>query len=119
MLCVIFVIPLHCQNETRILIKNNTNMKTLELKDLKVGKIYKRVEDDDTLIYVQVLSEGSLAICNYVYILLDFDRSNVCISEIRKNCYLTVAQGYKSTFIPCTQEEFNQALQRIKDSLTF
>ena len=40
-------------------------MKALELKDLKAGKIYKRVEDDDTLIYVQVLSEGSLAICNY------------------------------------------------------
>lgn len=119
MLCQKKVLPLHCQNETRILIKNNTNMKALELKDLKAGKIYKRVEDDDTLIYVQVLSEGSLAICNYVYILLDFDRSNICISEIRKNCYLTVAQGYKSTFIPCTQKEFNQAIETIKNSLTF
>ena len=32
MLCVIFVISLRCQNETRILIKNKTNMKALEKK---------------------------------------------------------------------------------------
>lgn len=32
MLCVIFVIPLHCQNETRILIKNKTNMKPMNNK---------------------------------------------------------------------------------------
>ena len=54
-----------------------------------------------------------------MYILLDFDRSKICISEIRKSCYLTVAQGYKSTFIPCTEKEFKAALQQIKNSLTF
>lgn len=117
-------IPLHRQNDrTSNNIKHINSMKTLELalelKDLKEGNIYKRVEEDDTLIYVQVLSEGDLATCNYVYILLDFDRSKICISEIRKSCYLTVAQGYKSTFIPCTKKEFKAAIKMIKDSLTF
>ena len=45
-------------------------MKALELKDLKAGNIYKKVTEKDTLVYVQVLSEGSKAICNYFYILL-------------------------------------------------
>ena len=113
-------IPLHRQNDrTSNNIKHINSMKALELKDLKEGNIYKRVEEDDTLIYVQVLSEGDLATCNYVYILLDFDRSKICISEIRKSCYLTVAQGYKSTFIPCTKKEFKAAIKMIKDSLTF
>mgnify|MGYP003093755606 CR=1 FL=1 len=95
-------------------------MKVLKLKDLKEGNVYKRLEeDDDTLIYVQVLSEGDLATCNYVYILLDFDRSKICISEIRRSCYLAVAQGHKSTFAPCTKKEFKTALKMIKDNLKF
>ena len=125
-------IPLHRQNDrTSNNIKHINSMKALELalelKDLKEGNIYKRVEEDDTLIYVQVLSEGDLATCNYVYILLDFDRSKICISEIRKSCYLPVAQGYKGyylsiaqgAFTPCTQKEFKAAIKMIKDSLTF
>ena len=52
-------IPLRCQNETRILIKNNTNMKALELKDLKAGNIYKRIDENyftEYSAYVEVLS---------------------------------------------------------------
>ena len=109
------VLPLHCQNETRILIKNKTNMKTLELKDLKAGNIYKKVTEKDTLVLVQVLSEGDLATCNYFYIAFN-DKSEVIASEIKKGYYLSIAQG---AFTTCTQKEFKAALKMIKDSLTF
>ena len=67
-------IPLRCQNETRILIKNKTNMKAVELKDLKAGNIYKRIDENyftEYSAYVEVLSEGLQGYCNYVFIMYD------------------------------------------------
>ncbi len=90
-------------------------MKALELKDLKAGNIYKKVTEKDTLVLVQVLSEGDLATCNYFYIAFN-DKSEVIASEIKKGYYLSIAQG---AFTTCTQKEFKAALLQIKDSLTF
>nr|DAE10807.1 MAG TPA: hypothetical protein [Siphoviridae sp. ctRNB7] len=110
-------IPLHRQNNrTSNNIKHINSMKALvELKDLKAGNIYKKVTENDTLVYVQVLSEGSKAICNYFYIALN-DKNEVIVSEIKKGYYLSIAQG---AFTPCTQKEFKAALKMIKNSLTF
>lgn len=90
-------------------------MKALELKDLKAGNVYKKVTEKDTLVLVQVLSEGNQATCNYFYIALN-DKSEVIASEIKKGYYLSIAQG---AFTPCAQKEFKAALKMIKDSLTF
>lgn len=109
-------IPLHRQNDrTSNNIKYINSMKALELKDLKAGNVYKKVTEKDTLVYVQVLSEGSKAICNYFYIALN-DKKEVIVSEIKKGYYLSIAQG---AFTPCTEKEFKAALKTIKDSLTF
>lgn len=109
-------IPLHCQNETRILIKNKTNMKTLELKDLKAGKYYKEVYGN-YVIYVEILSEGIQGLCNYLY--LSYEKDELMRFEVKKRYILRGIERTNEKYTPCTQEEFNQALQRIKDSLTF
>ena len=96
-------------------IKYINSMKALELKDLKAGNIYKKVTEKDTLVLVQVLSEGSKAICNYFYIALN-DKNELIASEIKKGYYLSIAQG---DFTLCTQKEFKAVLKMIKNSLTF
>lgn len=109
-------IPLHHQTvRTSNNIKHINSMKALELKDLKAGNIYKKVAEKDTLVLVQVLSEGDLATCNYFYIAFN-DKSEVIASEIKKGYYLSIAQG---GFTPCTQKEFKAAIKMIKDSLIF
>lgn len=107
---------MHRQNDrTSNNIKHINSMKALELKDLKAGNIYKKVTENDTLVLVQVLSEGCKAICNYFYVALN-DKNEVIASEIKKGYYLSITQG---GFTPCTHKEFKAALKMIKDSLTF
>lgn len=116
MLCVIFVIPLHCQNETRVLIKNKTNMKTLELKDLKAGKYYKEVYGN-YVIYVEILSEGIQGLCNYLY--LSYEKDELMRFEVKKRYILRGIERTNEKYIPCAEKEFKKAIETIKNSLTF
>ena len=77
-------------------IKHINSMKALELKDLKAGNIYKKVTENDTLVLVQVLSEGCKAICNYFYVALN-DKNEVIASEIKKRLLLI---NYTRWFYP-------------------
>nr|DAS70680.1 MAG TPA: hypothetical protein [Caudoviricetes sp.] len=109
-------IPLHCQNKTRILIKNKTNMKPLELKDLKAGNYYKEKADRYT-IYIEVLSEGTQGLCNYLYLTKE-EEGSVQFSIKKKYLIRGVDISFEK-YTKCTKKEFNQTLQLIKDSLTF
>ena len=114
-------IPLHCQNETRISIKNKTNMKALELKDLKAGKIYKRVDENyftEYSAYVEVLSEGLQGYCNYVFIMYD-EQGKVDYFNVNKNCHLKDIQTIYARYEISNEKEFKQAIETIKNSLTF
>ena len=114
-------IPLRCQNETRILIKNKTNMKALELKDLKAGNIYKRIDENyftEYSAYVEVLSEGLQGYCNYVFIMYD-EQGKVDYFNVNKNCHLKDIQTIYARYEISNEKEFKQAIETIKNSLTF
>ena len=96
-------------------------MKTLELKDLKTGKIYKKVQNKGSKrsVYVQILTNNdSKATCNLVHILPN-SNNELIIAEIKKDYNLLEAIIYNERFTPCTEKEFKQAIEIIKNSLTF
>ena len=110
-------IPLHCQNDrTSNNIKHINSMK--ELKDLKAGNIYKRVDKNyytEYSAYVEVISEG---VCNYIFIMYN-EQGEVAYFYVNKNCPLKEIQTLYARYELSTQKEFKAALKTIKDSLTF
>ena len=96
-------------------------MNTLELKDLKVGKIYKRVENKGSKrsVYVQILTNNdSKTTCNLIHILPNIN-NELIIAEIKKDYDLSEAIIYNETFTLSTEKEFKKAVETIKNSLTF
>lgn len=110
---------MHRQNDrTSNNIKHINSMKTLELKDLKAGNVYKRVDKNyytECSAYVEVISEG---VCNYIFIMYN-EQGEVAYFYVNKNCSLKEIQTLYARYELSTEKEFKAALKMIKDSLTF
>ena len=91
-------------------------MKPLELKDLKAGKIYKEVHDN-YVIYIEILSEGIQGLCNYLY--LSYEKDELMRFEVKKRYIQRGVERTNEQYKPCTEKEFKQAIETIKNSLTF
>lgn len=90
----------------------------LELKDLKAGNIYKRVDKNyytECSAYVEVISEG---VCNYIFIMYN-EQGKVAYFYVNKNCPLKEIQTLYARYELSTEKEFKQAIEIIKNSLTF
>ncbi|ATA79323.1 hypothetical protein CGC59_06365 [Capnocytophaga sputigena] len=115
-------ILLHRQNDrTSNNIKHINSMKALELKDLKAGNIYKRVDKNyytEYSAYVEVISEGLRVYCNYFFIMYN-EQGEVAYFYVNKNCQLKEIQTLYARYELSTEKEFKAALKMIKDSLTF
>ena len=101
--------------------KNKMNMNTLELKDLKAGKIYKRIDKNyytEYIAYVQVISEGLRGYCNYIFIIYN-EQGEVDYFYVNKNCQLKEIQTLYARYELSTEKEFKKAVETIKNSLTF
>lgn len=96
-------------------------MKPLELKDLKAGKIYKRIDENyytEYIAYVQVISEGLRGYCNYIFIIYN-EQGEVDYFYVNKNCHLKDIQTIYARYEISNEKEFKQAIETIKNSLTF
>lgn len=96
-------------------------MNTLELKDLKAGKIYKRVDKNyytEYIAFVQVISEGLRGYCNYIFIIYN-EQGEVDYFYVNKNCQLKEIQTLYARYELSTEKEFKKAVETIKNSLTF
>jgi len=102
-------------------IKHINSMKALELKELKAGNIYKRVDKNyytEYSAYVEVISEGLRGYCNYIFIMYN-EQGEVTYFYVNKNCQLKEIQTLYARYELSTEKEFKVAIKIIKDSLTF
>jgi hypothetical protein len=113
------VLPLHCQNETRILIKNNTNMKAnFELKKIKNKYVVfvngqERVDsysEERAKEYLRILKESKFFQTNFLNYQID-------IVQVKKWLEIHPIKEVVSKFKPksMTSKAFRKAYQKFLD----